>query len=161
NFAHPQCIVAERSLRRIGERHPEGLHIVYHQVVRPLHDSETFAVLALEAWAQGRFADLLDAVAQQRTQTPERDALVLAARAHIHLPALRAAFADRRHAARLESDAALREQLGIPVIGAAWNGEASLDLGLDGMDRLYDRARERAARLIADGVPRERLYPAL
>ena len=162
NFAHVQCAAAERLLRRLAERHPDGLRVLYRQVVLPFRDSQMVATAAMEAFRQGRFLELADASATRGAPLRARDLEAVAVQAGIDLEALRAAIAGDRHAGLLERDALRREMLGVGTIGLVWNGEpGSNELTVDNLERSYRRAHARAALRLADGVPRDELYAVL
>ncbi len=161
NFAHVQCASAERLLRRMLDRYPDGLRVVYRQVVLPFRDSQAVAEGSIEAFVQGRFLELADAAAARGTPLRLRELEAVAGRAGIDVQALRSALEDHRHVRRLEEDSMRRELLGVGSLGIAWNGEPSADLSLEAMERSYARARELAARRLGEGVPRERIHGLL
>lgn len=163
NFAHVQCAAADRMLKRVAERNPDGLRVIYRQVVLPFRDSQTVATAAVEAFRQGRFLELADAVAARPGPVRARDLEAVAARAGLDLDALRAALGDERHVDHLERDALRREALGIGTIGLAWNGEPAPtpDLSLESALRSYARAHARAVARLGAGVPRAELFATL
>jgi protein-disulfide isomerase len=162
NDAHIQCTWIDRLLRLLAERHPDGLRVVYRQVVLPMRDSEVVAEATLEAFAQGRFDAFAEVAGAAGNPVRARDLDGLAVRAGLDLDAVHAAIATRRHAAAIDRDAALRERLGVGTSALAWNGEIDApDLNLDAFERAFERADARARAHLAEGVPRARLYATL
>jgi hypothetical protein len=125
-----------------------------------MRDSESVAEAALEAFAEGRFFAFVEAAG--RGPVRARDVDAIAVRAGLDIDEVRAAIATRRHAAALDRDAALHEQLGVGAGGLAWNGEPSQpELTIDAFERAFARADARARARLADGVPPCRLYATL
>jgi protein-disulfide isomerase len=161
NFASASCAVVDKMLGQLGERHPDGLRVVYRPVLLPGADSERVAELTVEAWAQGRFDALDDAVRGGRTvRASELDAA--AARAGLDLDAMHAAVATHRHAVTIARNAEWRQRLGAASVALAWNGEpAAADMSAGAFERAYVRAEARARAALAEGVSAGGLYPAL
>jgi len=162
NLGHAQCTATLALLRELSARHPGGLRTVYRQVAATFRDSQIIAETTFEAWAQGRFTELLDVAAASAGPLRVRDLDATALRAGLDLDGLHAALADHRHAAAVSRDGLDRERLNAGNFALVWNGvPQSPDLGAAAFERAFTQAADRARLLLAEGVPIERVYPLL
>ena len=158
------CYSVERSVRRLVDRNPDDVRVVYRNAYLPYRGNQAIAEAFVEAQAQGRFFELVDVVVGYNGRNGllrEADITSVAARAGLDLARLHRALADHRHLVRLEEDATRRELLGIGMMGVAWNGVVSSDASFAGLERSLARARALARERLAQGVPAEHLAETL
>jgi protein-disulfide isomerase len=162
---YPVCQHHHLALTELARRHPRRLRVVYRQFERGDRDGPVFAEAAIEAWAQGRFFEFVDALYGSGRTILKKDLERVARQAGLDLPRLRSALADGRHRPRLESDDVWAARLGVesaPTL--VWNGRIVRPrrLTIDEFEVLYDEAFAESKKLLEDeGIPPRRLYAVL
>jgi len=153
-------LTAYRHLERLQERHPTRVRILYRVVLRGGQTSgPQLPTLALEAYAQGRFFELLTALHTQRTMMTREQMLDLAASVGIDRQRADRAIAEGRYAAVLEDNERRLDRLNIRNAPAVvFNGKplrgAVQSLTEGDYERAYRDAYERAQELLDRGVDR-------
>lgn len=170
-FFVPGQIESNRAYRRVvelWERHPRRLRVVFRVITRGA--AVVVPIVALEAFAQGKFADLMDAILATRSGTVRHDDLPALARAAGLDPDRVAAARERalepeQYPAVLrgnENRRARRRGNNIPEL--LFNGdrvdESLTGLDVEDLEKYYDAAYDEAQIFLADGVPMEHLVEA-
>jgi len=153
-------------LTELARRHPQRLRVVYRFLQRPgPKEGNPFAEAAMEAWAQGRFFEYVDALHGSRV-SPRRDLDRIARQAGLDLERLKTALADGRHRPRLEASDVWAARLNVSEhVSSAlvWNGKAITPrANIEEYEKAYDEMYLDARRLLeVEGVSLRRLYPTL
>jgi predicted DsbA family dithiol-disulfide isomerase len=167
-FFVPGQVESNRAYRRLVElqsRHPRRLRVVFRVITRQAQ--VVVPIAALEAYAQGRFDEFMDAILAARSGTVRREHLAEVAEAAGMEPARLEQAIDRAHdrdqlpdplraneRRRLRRGANNVPDLllnGIPV------GQPMPGLDVDELEQYYDAAYDAALELLGDGVPEDRI----
>ncbi len=158
-----RSITLEELLSELAQRHPERLRVVY-RLVSKRPRSIWQAEAAREAFAQGRFRELMDEFASRAGWPQRSDLADIAQRTGMNLARLERALSgegDGRHAEAVVADyhRARRRRLSV-LPGLLINGipRPLSQWTIDELEAIYDDAYEEANVLLSDGVRLEDLY---
>ncbi len=170
-FFVPGQVESNRAYRRLVElqrRHPRRMRVVFRVITRQAQ--VVVPIAALEAYAQGRFDDFMDAILSARSGTVRREHLPEIAEAAGMDPSRLEQAIDRAldpdllpeplrasERRRLRRGAANVPDLlfnGLPI------GQPMPGLDVDELEVHYDAAYDGALALLADGVPLDQLVEA-
>jgi len=151
-------------LVRLLERHPRRLRILY-RLVTSGEQSNAHLEAALEAFAEGRFREFVDAMYGEAMRSPRvADLPQVAAKAGVDPDRVAQALDDGRHAASVVANhyywkrRRLKRTPGLLVNGVVYDRRPRT---LDELEQLYDEAYQRAQALHDQGVPPGQLYQRL
>ena len=158
-----QSRVAYKALAALQAKHPRRMRLVLRPVEHAGHILDTEAVM--EGFAEGKFFEMLDAVAGANRQLSRQDLLDLAAQVGLDPARLEAAWDDERHKPALDANEARRlRHYAIGTPDAVFNGRrverTLLSLSEGDLENAYQDAYDRAEDLLATGVPRKALGEA-
>jgi protein-disulfide isomerase len=153
-------MTAYRHLEQLQKRHPTRVRILYRVVSRGgMTSGPQLPTLALEAYAQGRFFELLAALHDQRTMLTREQLLDLATSVGLDRERADRAITEGRYAAVIEANERRLDRLGVrhaPTV--VFNGQpirsAVQALTEADYERAYVDAYERAQELLDRGVAR-------
>ncbi|HUS67552.1 MAG TPA: thioredoxin domain-containing protein [Kofleriaceae bacterium] len=151
-------------LVELQERHPRRLRVLY-RLVGSGETSNEHLEFALEAFAQGRFHQFLDAMYGTRGSPRAAELADAAREAGVDPRLVEAAHEDGRHDAAVRANHFLRKRWrvkrGPPALfvnGVSYDKRPRL---IDDLEAIYDDAYARAKVLLDEGVPLDELYPRL
>jgi protein-disulfide isomerase len=152
-------------LVKLLERHPRRLRILY-RLVSGGEQSNPHLEAGLEAFAQGRFRQFLDAMYGDNLRSPRvADLTELAASAGVQPERLAQALEDGRHADAVVANHFYRKRRRVRrsppqllINGVPYERRPRT---LDELEGLYDQAYGRATALREQGVPADQLYARL
>jgi protein-disulfide isomerase len=164
DFQCPFCGKLATTLEQLGAKYGPALRIVYKSNPLPFHPrAEPAAELGLEAFARqgdAGFWRAHDRLFAQQNKLDDAALAQLAADLGLDPQGAMAAVQSRKHAAQIEADQALAEDLdatGTPtsyINGRKLTGSQPFDT----FAQLIDEEIDHASRLSAKGVPLNRLY---
>jgi protein-disulfide isomerase len=164
DFQCPFCARAVATLDRILEAYPGEVRVVLRHQPLPFHQNAMPAAEAsMEAFAQrgpAGFWAMHDLLFENREALDRASLEGYAARLGLDLPRFGRALDEHTHRARIEEDSELGNRIGangtpsffingVPLMGAQ---------PFEEFERVIDRERESARRLVGAGVPRTRVY---
>ncbi len=167
DFECPFCARIVPSLHELTQAYGPRLRIVWRNLPLRLHPhAQLAAEAALEAFAQGgseTFWAMHDLLFAHQGALGEADLKRYAVQLGLEPVQFEAALADHRHAARVQADAELAEQLGVTATPMAFlNGRpAPGALSLTMYKQLLDDELLRVTVPLGQGVKMEELYAAL
>jgi 2-hydroxychromene-2-carboxylate isomerase len=152
-------------LVKLLERHPRRLRILY-RLVSGGEQSNPHLEAGLEAFAQGRFRQFLDAMYGDSLRSPRvADLTELAAAAGVQPERLEQALADGRHSAAVVANHFYRKRRRVRrsppqllINGVPYDRRPRT---LDELEALYDEAYGRAIAVREQGVPADQVYARL
>jgi protein-disulfide isomerase len=152
-------------LVKLLERHPRRVRVLY-RLVSGGEQSNPHLEAGLEAFAQGRFRQFLDAMYGDALRSPRvADLMDIAAKAGVETSRLERALEDGRHAEAVLANHHYRKRRRVRrsppqllVNGVAYDRRPRT---LDELESLYDEAYARAMALRDRGVPADELYGRL
>jgi protein-disulfide isomerase len=158
-----QSRVAYKALAALQAKHPRRMRLVLRPVEHAGHILDTEAVM--EAFAEGKFFDMFDAVSGAGRQLSRQDLLDLATQVGVDPARVEAAWDDERHKPALDANEARRlRHYAIGTPDAVFNGRrverTLLSLSENDLENAYQDAYDRAQELLATGVPRKALAEA-
>jgi 2-hydroxychromene-2-carboxylate isomerase len=152
-----------RALVALQARHPRRLRLL----LRPLSRQGMILVpeAVMEAHAQGRFFELLDAISASPRTLSRQEVLTVAAQVGVDAARVAQAWDDERHKPALDGNEVRRQRhYALSVPDALFNGmpvARPLPSLADGdLEAAYQDAYDRAQELLDDGVPRHALAAA-
>lgn len=156
-------LAALRQLDLLLERHPTRVRVLY-RVVQIQGAGPLLPTLALEAYAQGRFFPLLEALESQRERLTRERMLDLAASLGMDRVRTERAFSEARYGGVIQDNERRLERLrvGSPAALVVFNGRPLRGgkLSEGDYERAYLDAYERAQELLDRGVAPEDLSQA-
>jgi predicted DsbA family dithiol-disulfide isomerase len=171
-FFVPGQVESNRAYRRLVElqsRHPRRLRVVFRVITRQAQ--VVVPIAALEAYAQGKFEEFMDAVLAARNGTVRRDSLPAIAEqagmdaVRLEQALLRALDPEAQPEPLKDNERRRLRQHGANVPELLFNGvpvgQTLSALDLDDLDEGYQAAYEQAALLLADGVAPRHLLEAI
>lgn len=170
-FFVPGQIESNRAYKRLVElqsRHPRRLRVVFRVITRQAQ--VVIPIAALEAYAQGRFEEFMDAVVAARSGAVRREQLPAIAEAagmdgvRLDQAIERALDLDELPEPLRDNDRRRLRQRGANVPELLFNGapvgQTLSALDVDELERYYDDAYDAAQQRIADGVPADQILEA-
>jgi len=152
-----------RALVALQARHPRRVRLV----LRPLSRQGMILVpeAVMEAHAQGKFFEMIDAIASSGRTLSRQDVLAIASQVGVDAARVASAWDDERHKAELDGNEVRRQRrYALSVPDALFNGapvERPLPSLSDAdLEATYQDAYDRAAALLDEGVPRKALPEA-
>ncbi len=152
-----------RALVELQARHPRRIRLV----LRPVSSQGMILVpeAVMEAHAQGKFFEMLDAVTAAARSLSKQDILDLAAQVGVDPARVSSAWDDERHKDELEANRLRRERhYSQTTPDALFNGQRVArplaSLSDTDLENAYQDAYERAQDLLDAGVPRKALAEA-
>ncbi|HTJ44826.1 MAG TPA: hypothetical protein VL463_22120 [Kofleriaceae bacterium] len=152
-----------QQLLALQAKHPRRIRVV----LRPLSRQGSILVpeAVMEAHAQGKFFEMLDAITAAQKTLSKQEILDLAAQVGVDPARVESAWDDERHEAALEANAARRQRrYALSVPDALFNGVSTSkplpSLGELELENAYQDAYDRAEDLLDQGVPRKALPEA-
>ena len=162
-----------RTLKKFAQRHPTRLRVVF-RVIKVRKVTPWLAQAVLEAFGHGRFFPFVDAWYAERR--PSRQTLPdIARRAKVPMTAIEDAWHNDRHLGTILANESYRRRHGrstsrirstvlingIEAQTLLPRRKSPNQMRIDDWENAYDRAYERAKRLLARGVPLAALHAAL
>jgi len=154
--SNPNSTAAYRNLIELQDRHPRRIRLV----IRPLErQTQVLAPeAALEAHAQGKFFEFMDAAAEAGRVLHEQDIAAIAAGVGVDMAKVRRAWEDERHEPELEANERRRiHRHGRNTPEMLLNGVPAPrpvgSMGMEELEEAYQDAYGKAQELIAQGVP--------
>ncbi|HWM84708.1 MAG TPA: thioredoxin domain-containing protein [Kofleriaceae bacterium] len=152
-------------LTKLLERHPRRLRILY-RLVSGGEQSNPHLEAALEAFAQGRFRQFVDAMYGEALRSPRvADLPAIAVKAGVQADRLEQALEDGRHAAAVVANHHYRKRRRVRrsppqllINGVPYDRRPRT---LDELESLYDEAYARGIALRDQGVPADQVYERL
>lgn len=170
-FLVPGQIESNRAYKRLVElqsRHPRRLRVVFRVITRQAQ--VVIPIAALEAYAQGKFDEFMDAIVAARSGAVRREQLPAIAEAagmdavRLDQALERALDLDQLPEPLRDNDRRRLRQRGANVPELLFNGapvgQTLSALDVEELERYYDDAYAAAQALIADGVPAEQILEA-
>jgi protein-disulfide isomerase len=161
-----RSLTLETLLAELARRHPQRLRVVYRLVSKRAR-STWQAEAAREAFAQGKFRELLAEFSSGGAWPQRGDVPGIAARSGLDLDRLERALSedgDGIHADAVVADfhrARRRRLTAIPGLLVNGQPKALSQWTVDELEDFYDEAYEHAKQVMADGVPPAELYDRL
>lgn len=170
-FFVPGQVESNRAYKRVLElyaRHPRRLRVIFRVITRQA--AVVVPIVALEAFAEGKFEDFMDVILGARSGAVRRDDLPALTEAAGLDPERVATALDRAldpdlYPAALAANENRRARQGTNIPELLFNGtqvgQTLTSLDVDDLDAEYHAAYDEAQVLLADGVPIAHLVEAV
>jgi protein-disulfide isomerase len=114
DFECPFCTRAAATVSKLKEKYGDKVRFVFRQYPLPMHrNAEVAAQASLEAHAQGKFWQLHDLMFENQRTLDRAKILELAKKAGMDVKKLEKALDDGTHAAAVQNDMKLGDQIGV------------------------------------------------
>ncbi len=166
DFECPFCSRVQPTIERLLEAHPE-VRLVVRNSPLPMHRYAALAAeAALEAYAQGgddAYFRMIEQLFQNQRALEPEDLAGYAAQVGLDVDRFEAALEDHRHRAAVEEDLTLAAEVGVNGTPAFFI-TGRLLLGArpyDDFEAMVLEEKAAAEALVAQGLPRARVYEAI
>jgi protein-disulfide isomerase len=160
----PYSATAEATIDRISKEYPGLVRVVWKDLPLPMHSKAIPAALAARAAGdQGKFWEMQRLLFKNQKDLSAKVFADLAHRLRLDLDRFSEAADGQVFKSRIEADAALARQLGVPGTPAFFiNGQFHFgDSSYESFKARIDAALADARKLVAKGTPRARVYETI